>query len=45
MATQVKQTEKPWEELSSGEKLEKRLEAWLSPPGVKFASAQAEAGY
>lgn len=45
MATQVKTAEKPWAELTPDEKLEKRLEAWLSPPGVKFASPEAEAGY
>ena len=45
MATQVKITEKPWQELSPDEKLERRLEAWLYPPGVKFASSEAEAGY
>ena len=45
MATQVKAVEKPWSELTPDEKLEKRLDAWLSPPGVKFVSPEAEAGY
>lgn len=45
MAKQTKTTESPWENLSPDEKLEKRLEAWLSPPGIKFASPEAETGY
>lgn len=45
MATGVKTTELPWETLSADEKMERRLEAWLSPPDVDFASPQAEADY
>ncbi len=37
--------EKPWETLTPEEKLERRLAAWLSPPGVKFDSPEAEAAY
>ena len=45
MTTQTKTNESTWESLSPDEKLEKRLEAWLSPQGVTFASPEAEAGY
>lgn len=45
MAVQTKAAEKPWNELSPEQKLQKRLDAWLSPPGVKFASPEAEAAY
>ncbi len=36
---------KPWAELSPEEKREERFKRWLSPPGVKFASPQAEKVY
>ncbi len=45
MATQVKTAELPWEALSADEKLERRLDAWLSPPGIEFDSPQAKADY
>jgi len=45
MATEVKKTEKPWQELSSDEKLQRRIEAWLAAPGIEFVSLQAEADY
>ena len=41
----VKTIEVPWEELTSDEKLERRLQAWLSPTGVNFVSPEAETGY
>ena len=37
--------EKPWAELTIDEKREKRFERWLSPPGVKFISQEAEERY
>jgi hypothetical protein len=37
--------EKAWAELSWQEKREERFKKWLSPPGVKFASPQAEKVY
>lgn len=40
--------EKPgdtWQSLSPDEKLEKRIQSWLSPPDVSFVSPQAEADY
>ena len=43
MAT--KTVEIPWEELTPDEKHKRRLQAWLSPPGVNFVSPEAEAGY
>ncbi len=36
---------KAWAELSPGEKREQRFQRWLSPPGVSFASPQAEKAY
>ncbi len=38
-------TEKTWAELTPEEKREERFARWLSPPDVKFASAEAEAAY
>ena len=37
--------EKKWEELSPDEKREALFDSWLSPPGVEFASPQAEKSY
>ena len=37
--------EKDWAELTPDEKREARFKRWLSPPGVKFASVEAEKGY
>lgn len=37
--------EKTWAELSPEEKREQRYQRWLSPPGVTFASPQAEKAY
>jgi hypothetical protein len=37
--------EKTWDTLSPEEKLQKRLDAWLSPQGIKFASSEAEKAY
>lgn len=45
MAIQTKTTQKPWAELTPDEKLERRVQAWRSPPGVKFVSPEAEADY
>ena len=45
MATRTKIAEKSWQALSPDEKLERRLAAWLSPSGVKFATSQSEADY
>ncbi|MBI2836278.1 MAG: uroporphyrinogen decarboxylase [Chloroflexi bacterium] len=45
MASTTGTIERPWGLLSRDERLEQRLEAWLSPPGLKFASPQAEAEY
>lgn len=45
MATQVKAADKPWQGLTPEEKLQRRLEAWLSPPGIRFASLEAKAAY
>ncbi len=36
---------KTWAELSPEEKREERFKRWLSPPGVTFASPQAEKAY
>jgi len=36
---------RPWAELSPEEKREERFKRWLSPPGVTFASPQAEKVY
>ncbi|MEE8414438.1 MAG: uroporphyrinogen decarboxylase family protein [Dehalococcoidales bacterium] len=44
-ATQTGTKEKPWQSLTSDEKMERRLTAWLSPPGIDFISSQAEADY
>ena len=45
MSTEAVKTERPWEELSPDEKLEKRIEAWLAAPGIEFVSPQAKADY
>lgn len=37
--------EKKWAELSPGQKQGERFKALLSPPGVKFASPEAERLY
>jgi uroporphyrinogen-III decarboxylase len=37
--------EKAWAEFTPEEKREQRFKRWLSPPGVKFASPQAEKAY
>ncbi|MBI4188778.1 MAG: uroporphyrinogen decarboxylase, partial [Chloroflexi bacterium] len=44
MATTTKTTEKSWQEMTPGEKLERRIKAWLATP-INFESAQAEADY
>ena len=44
MAIQTKTTEKPWQEMTPDEKLQKRIDAWLSTP-INFVSAQAEKDY
>ncbi|MEK7353870.1 MAG: hypothetical protein AABZ77_05120, partial [Chloroflexota bacterium] len=41
----TKTVEVTWEELTPDEKQERRLQAWLSPPGLNFASPEAETGY
>jgi uroporphyrinogen-III decarboxylase len=38
-------TEEKWAELSPEERREERFKRWLSPPGVKFSSSEAEKGY
>ncbi len=38
-------TEEKWAALSPEEKREERFKRWLSPPGVKFSSSEAEKGY
>jgi uroporphyrinogen-III decarboxylase len=38
-------TEKRWADLSPEEKREERFNRWLSPPGVRFSSPEAEKGY
>jgi hypothetical protein len=38
-------TSAAWSTLTPAEKREKRFAAWLSAPGVRFASPDAEAGY
>jgi uroporphyrinogen-III decarboxylase len=38
-------TEKKWADLSPEERREQRFRRWLSPPGVKFSSPEAERGY
>lgn len=38
-------TEISWKALSPEQKLERRLAAWLSPPGIRYATPQAEADY
>lgn len=45
MATQTKKAETPWNELTPDEKLQKRIDAWLAAPDIKFVSPQAEADY
>ncbi len=45
MATEVKKAEKPWQEMTPDEKLQRRIDAWLAAPGINFVSAQAEADY
>ena len=37
--------EENWQKLSSEEKMERRLAAWLSPQDVQFATPEAEAAY
>jgi hypothetical protein len=37
--------EKKWQEMSSQEKRESRFQTWMSAPGVKFQSPEAEANY
>ncbi len=37
--------EKKWDKLTPEEKRAGRFKRWLSPPGVKFSSAEAEEGY
>ena len=44
MATEIKKTEKSWQELTPDEKLQRRIDAWLATP-IDFVSAQAEADY
>ena len=38
-------SDKRWEELSPDERSEERFKRWLSPPGIQFASMEAEEGY
>lgn len=45
MAIETKPAEADWKSLTPDEKLEKRFDAWASPPGVQFVSPEAEAGY
>ncbi len=45
MTTKTIEANINWEELTPDEKLDRRLQAWLSPPGINFASPEAEAGY
>jgi hypothetical protein len=37
--------EKKWSDLSPDEKRAERFERWLSPPGIKFSSPEAEVAY
>jgi hypothetical protein len=45
MVPQEKTKEISWHSLSPDEKLQQRIQAWLSPPDVRFVSPQAEADY
>ena len=45
MVKQAQPGTEGWRSLSADEKLEIRLEAWLSPPDVQFDSAEAEHAY
>lgn len=45
MAIETKTTEKSWQEMTPDEKLQRRIDVWLSPPGVQFATPAAEAAY
>lgn len=45
MASVTETAKKPWELMSPEEKLEERLNAWLCPPGIRFATRKAEAEY
>lgn len=45
MTIDVKTTEKSWQALTPDERLERRVQAWLSPRGVNFVSTEAEAEY
>ncbi len=45
MDTATRTVEKTWESLKPEEKLERRLEEWLSPPGIEFTTPQAEKDY
>jgi len=42
---QVNPNDETWKTLSSDQKLEIRLKAWLSPPDINFVSSQAESDY
>ncbi len=45
MESKTGEIQKPWQSLSPDEKLERRIQFWLSPPDVSFVSPQAEADY
>ena len=45
MTSEMEMTDSSWQLLSPDEKLEWRLQAWISPPDIKFASPSAEADY
>lgn len=45
MASENETPQKSWQDLTPDEKLEKRLEAWLSPADIRFISPEAEADY
>jgi hypothetical protein len=45
MASEIETTDNSWQVLSPDEKLERRLQAWISAPDIRFASSSAEADY
>jgi hypothetical protein len=45
MDSQIEKKPETWQALSPDEKLEKRIQAWLSPADINFVSPQAKADY
>jgi hypothetical protein len=45
MSSQTEKNGEIWESLSPDQKLERRIQAWLSPQDISFVSPQARADY